>query len=471
MFNSGKDSEDGRNSGNEDSAGANIGSVGRRSFLRATGASGVAVSLAGCTFNSEATEEPSGGGGGGSNNDGGESSDTETTEQPSGIEGPIKLGVLAPEPTNNPIGASIANGARLAVQQLNAEGGIAGAEIELVVKDTREDPAEGRRKYQELTVGEGVDATFGIFTSEVLLNIMGDIANQQTPHLTTGAATPEASKLVHEQYDKYKYHFRTGPINAHHLGVNMVDFADAKLDELGWESVAVLVEDYKWTEPVSAALDAQLADTGVEIVMSERYASGTENFGPLYDQVESSGADAAFIAMAHTGTAAVVQWAKQQRPFEFGGIHVPMQLPAYYGLTKGACRYGVTQNSATPQSAVTEKTIPFAEAFNEEFDGYPVYTGYITFDAVKQYAAVAEAQGSVEADAIVSGLEESSYKGTVGTVEYYGKDSEFTHDVIYAKDKVWPVFQQWQESNGEGVQEVIFPESLQTAEYQKPPWV
>ncbi len=381
----------------------------------------------------------------------------------------ISIGVLAPAPSDNPIGASMANGARLAAQQVNETDQL-DADLEVVVGDTAEDPSTGLTQYRQLTLGRNVDATAGIFTSEVLLNVMDDIAEQQTVHMTTGAATPQASALVNEQYDRYKYHFRPGPINAHHLGENLVDFGDAMFGDMGWQSIAVLVEDYAWTEPVSAVLDDQLSEVGSEIVLRTRYASGTENFGPIYDEVEDSGADAALTAMAHTGTAAVVQWARQQRSFAFGGIHVPMQLPSYYANVDGACRYGITQNSATPTSEVTEQTVPFANAYQEEFGQYPVYTGYITFDAVKQYAEVVAEAGTTDADEVVSGLEDSSYTGTVGTIEYYPPDDEFAHDVIYDPENVFPVYQQWQEDEGEGVQEVIFPEDLATAEYQSPPW-
>jgi branched-chain amino acid transport system substrate-binding protein len=350
--------------------------------------------------------------------------------------------------------------------QLNAESS-GGPTFEVSVKDTAEQPDTGRSKYRDLTIGEGVDMTTGIFTSEVLLAVLDDIADQQTVHMTSGAATPQASARVNESYEDYKYHFRTGPLNAYQLGVNMTDFLEATLSDLGWESVAVLVEDYEWTKPVSQALDENMGETGVEIAMRQRYASGTENFTPIYDQVESSDADAAFIAMAHTGTPAVVQWANEQRPFAFGGIHVPMQLPSYFEATSGACNFGVTQNSATPKSEVTEKTVPFANAYNEEFGSYPVYTGYITFDAVKQYAEVVRQGGSVEADSVVSGLEESSYLGTVGTVEYYPQDNEFAHDVVYEEGKVDPVYQQWQD----GSQEVIYPSDLATADYQAPSWL
>ncbi|PSP39144.1 ABC transporter substrate-binding protein [Halobacteriales archaeon SW_8_65_20] len=384
----------------------------------------------------------------------------------------LRVGVLAPLPSNNPIGASIANGAKLAADQINANDGLDGTELEVIVKDTEEAPQTGRTRYGELIRDENVDVTVGVFTSEVLLAIMDDIAGSKVPHITTGAATPEASAKVNEEYDTYKYHFRAGPINAHHLGENLVDFLDAKIDEIGWDSVAVLVEDYAWTEPVSEVLNDQLADTGVEVAMTQRYPAGTEDFNPIYNEVENSGADAAYLAMAHTGTPAVIQWAQQQRPFEFAGIHVPMQLPSYYDAVNGACAYGVTQNSATPQAAVTDTTVPFADDYNEAYGSYPVYTGYISYDAVNQYADVVSESGDVGGNAVVSGLEDSSYTGTVGTLEYYGRDDEFAHDVKYDEELVWPVFQQWQpDGEGSGTQEVIFPDDLATADYQTPPWI
>ncbi|MFB6070039.1 MAG: ABC transporter substrate-binding protein [Halanaeroarchaeum sp.] len=392
-----------------------------------------------------------------------------------GPTGPFKIGVLAPHTgTKNPIGNSIAKSAKLAGQQLNDAGGVMDKDVEVVVKETKEDPQTGKDKHQELTVGESVDVTVGVFTSEVLLNLMDSIAGQETVHMTAGAATPEASTMVKDDYEKYKYWFRTGPVNAHYLGANMVDFAEASFDSLGWDSVYVLTEDYAWTKPIDAVLKNQLADAGAEVVGMKRYAGGTKDFSTIYDQVEASGADAAFVAMAHTGTAAIVQWAKQQRPFEFGGIHVPMQLPSYYGLVNGAARYGVTQNTATPNSEITEKTVPYANAYHDFVGKYPVYTGYIAFDAVKNYAAAVESAGSRASDDVVAELERMTYTGTAGPTRYYGRDQTYPHDVVYdetGENGVLPLWLQWQKSGGQGEQVTIWPDSLARGSYVKPPWV
>jgi branched-chain amino acid transport system substrate-binding protein len=423
--------------------------VGRRQFLQAAGTSAALASVAGCLSDE----------GGG---------------QVEGIPDEIKIGVLAPEPESNPIGASIANGARLAATKIEESDDLlsAASSIEVSVKNTGENPQTGREEYEVLTVEEGSHMTTGVFTSEVLLQLMDSIAQQQTVHMTTGAATPRASGQVKDEYDKKKYHFRTGPINGYHLGVNMVDFLEDQADVLGWDSIALLVEGYEWTNPLEDGIDDNLDRVDVDVEMRRRYASGTENFGPIYDDVEDAGVDAAFIAMAHTGTAAAVQWAQDRRGFEFGGIHVPSQLPAYWQLTEGATAYIVSQNSATPQSEVTDKTVPFSDRFFSEYDSYPVYTGYITHDAVMQWANVVTELETANSDEVVSGLEDDSYNGTVGTVEYYGPDHEYAHDVKYDRDLVYPVYQQWQPGeDGGGVQEVIHPNDLKTADYQKPPWV
>ncbi|MFW5918994.1 MAG: ABC transporter substrate-binding protein [Halanaeroarchaeum sp.] len=387
----------------------------------------------------------------------------------------VRIGVLAPHTgKENPIGNSIARSVELAAEQRNEDGGVLGTDVDVIVEETDGDPQTGKSKYEELTVGESADVTIGLFTSEVLLNLMDSISGQQTVHMTTGAATPEAAEMVAQDYESYKYWFRTGPVNAHYLGTNMVDFAEANFDDMGWDSVYVLSEDYAWTEPIDVVLEEELSDAGVEVVGSNRYAGGTEDFSPIYDQVEASGADAAFVAMAHTGTTAIVQWAKQQRPFEFGGIHVPMQLPSYYSMVEGASRYGVTQDTSTPYAEKTEKTVPYANAFHEEVGMYPVYTGYIAFDAAKNYAAAVEEAGTTDSDAVVDALENMSYTGVAGLTKYYGQDATYPHDVVYdkdAEDGLRPLWHQWQEKDDSGEQVTIYPDEVQRGSYQKPPWI
>jgi len=439
----------------------------RRDFLKATGGGVTIASVAGCLGGGG--DGGDGGDGGGDGGDGGGGGSTGTS-MGGGVEGPIKIGAMGP--ADAPFGDSIFKAVNLAADEMNAEDGIAGADVEVITKDTKDDPGTARQGYQELTTGEDVDATVGIFGSEQMLALMPNIAQQQTVHLTAGAATPEAPEQVASDYDRFKYWFRVGPVNSTFLGDSLITYAKDRFSSMGWETIGIIVEDYKWTEPVQQVLDDRFADeVDVEIVYNERIAEGTEDFTPIYDELESQGIDGLYTSLAHIGTASLVQWAQQQRPFGYGGIHVPTQLPSFYEATQGAAIATFSQTTATPTSEITDKTVPFASAFNDAYDGYPVYNGYSAYDAMYMYKDAVEAAESTESDAIVSELEGMSYTGTSGQIEFYGQDEEYPHDVRYGPDYAEGIYFQWQaDAEGNGVQEVIWPDDLATTEYTPAPW-
>jgi branched-chain amino acid transport system substrate-binding protein len=364
-------------------------------------------------------------------------------------------------------------GAQLAAKEINEEqDGIDGTELEILTADTQGSSSTGKQKFQDLVLEDNVNMTAGVFTSEVLMAIMDDIAETENIHITTGAATPEASALVQEDYEKYKYHFRAF-LNAKQLGQAVRDFVLQTFDGLGWQNVAMLVEDWEWTQPFESIVGGAIEATDLNLVMRERYSSDPD-FGTLFNRVEANDADVALVAMAHTGRNAPSNWTREERQFAFAGIHVPSQLPGYYSATMGTTEYVVCQNMATPTSELTEKTQPFIQAYTNENGEAPVYTGYTTYDAIHQYAQLVNEGGRDpnDSDDIVDGLEQSSYQATFGTLEYHGQGQEFAHDAIYDENKVTPVYQQWQsDDSGGGVQEVIHPPEFETSDYQKPPWI
>ncbi|ARS90091.1 ABC transporter substrate-binding protein [Natrarchaeobaculum aegyptiacum] len=435
-----------RNRASDTDAGRAAGSK-RRRFLEGVAAGAIAAPLAGCleTFDTVA------------------GSPEDRTEV-------VTVGVLAPEPDSDFNGRAIERSARLAVDQLDDDGGIDGRDVELVVGDTKGDPLEGRREYQRLVLDEGADVTVGISTSEVLDHVIEDVAEQETIHITAGAATTGVSDLVREQYDDYRYHFRAGPVNEYDLGQAQIDFLTDMAGEMGWESIALLAEDYGWSEGPWETFQQQRDELEVDIVVEERYSPALDDFTDIYDEAETAGADAVFISTAHTGTDAILDWTGGQRPFEFGGIHVPMQLPTYYDATNGACLYGIGQSSAPLGADVTEKTSTFEDAYEDRYGvSTPVYTGYFAYDAVTLFAEAVEQAGTFDADDLVGTLEDIAFTGSAGQIEFYGRDHEYPHDLVYQRGET--LYFQWQEDDdGEGTQEVIWPDEHATSEYVEPDW-
>ncbi|MFC6716608.1 ABC transporter substrate-binding protein [Natrialbaceae archaeon GCM10025810] len=395
----------------------------------------------------------------------------------------VKIGLLAPDPTEGGevAGFSMKNAAELAVSELNDpdsdigtneldEPGINGTDVELVVADTNDSSRETKRQYHELILEHDVDVTVGIFSSDGLMNIVDDIAEQETVHLTTGAATTQASSLVREEYESYKYHFRVGPRNDHDLAVCQLDFLEDMYDVLGWESITLLTEDHSWTQEIQNVYEDGFDDLAVDVVDHVRYSASKDDFTDVYDEAEAEGVDAVYVTMAHTGVPAVLDWAGNY-PFAFAGIHVPLQYPQMWDTLGGRAEYAVTNATAAATAELTEYTIPFADKYLEEYDHQPVYSGYIAYDAIKLFAETATEIGTTESSELVEGLEEARFNGTTGTIEFYDESHDYPHDVVYGEDNVQSSFVQWQDDgDGNGVQEVIWPERIETAEYQEPEW-
>lgn len=430
----------------------------RRKVLQALGAGATASALAGC-------------GGLVGSDDEDELGDT------------LRIGALGPEPETDPVGASIMIGAEVAAAELNEDGGVLGADVEIHRGDTGGTAGGAGDAYSELVLEDDVHFTLGNFVSEALLGIVDDIADEQKIHLTTGSGTPKVTENVAEDYDRYKYLFRVGPFNSYFLGQSLVDFAsEFYQDELGWERTAILYEDAEWVTEVIEVLENKLDNQGFTVVDTVDYALNTESFAPIFDDIQGQDIDGATTVMAHTGAQVAGQWAGQQRPFGFGGIHVPAQFPFMNQVMGAGINNVWTQTTAVPGVSITERTQPFSEAFVEAHpEGQPpVYTGYIAYDAVHMYAAYAEEVGSINEDDIIAAMESNELSLTTTTTnefEFYGRDEDtefgqFPHDIKYSKQD-WldgesaPVWIQWQD----GEQLTIEPESHADTGYQSAPWV
>lgn len=436
----------------------------RRRFLKTTSAGVGVASIAGCLGNGDGNGNGNGNGNGTGNG----------TGNGNGAEEEIMIGAIAP--LDAPIGQNIKTAAEVAIEEVNADGGVNGAELTLDIRNNNYEVAGSRSRYQELTQQVGVDLTIGPYVSENQMAIMGDIADQETLHFGVAAGTPEATELIADDYDRYKYFFRIGPLNGHYRGQEVLKFAEQHVDDdLGWESVAILVEDFQWTAPISDVIDGQINEvTDAEVVMNQRFSGDTSDFSPLFDEAESAGADGILTAIAHVGTDMIVQWHDQERPLGMAGVTVPAEDPNYWDDIDGKCRYVVGSLFGGVEGAyVTQRGAEFAQSFADAggHGGSPMYSGFHAYDAIHIFAEAAREAGSVDPDDMIPILEETSHEGAAGTVEFYDRDHQYPHDVKHGDDLLHEMQYQWQPTNGDGEQVGIAPADLAEGDYQQPDWI
>jgi branched-chain amino acid transport system substrate-binding protein len=122
---------------------------------------------------------------------------------------------------------------------------------------------------------------------------------------------------------------------------------------------------------------------------------------------------------------------------------------------------------ATPDVAITPKTIPYATAYFKRFGVTPAYTGYTTDDDVHIIAEAVGRAGADDADKIVAEMEKTDYVGTIGRIAFYGQDSEFPHGLKYGTDFVSGLMIQWQD----GKQITVWPARIANGTLKFPSFI
>jgi branched-chain amino acid transport system substrate-binding protein len=428
--------------------------VDRRTFLRATGAGAAGTALAGCL----------GDGNGEGSSDG------------------FKVGHIGPN--SNPLGIGSLRSAEMAIEEINENGGINGGDVELLDEDTRADPSEAQSVTEELIQQENVDMLIGGFASEASRAVLELTADFEVPFFITGSASPALTQdFAGEDYETYKNIFRIGPINSDLQAEAMAAYCEYLKERHGWDKVAFLRDQAAWTEPFGELIPGYLEERDIEIVMEDALNIETEDFSPIMSDVDDSGADYVLRFFAHIQAGQMLGiWHDGEYEFGIEGIHVASMLPAYYQATEGVALYETTsQTGAAGVSEITEKTIPFTEAYRERYSDAenppfraPMYMGFNTYDGlfIAQEAVANGASPTDDLDGFVDAMLDISYTGAAGVQEFYGPDSDYPHDLKETRDDNGDILNfpvtQWQEG---GEIECVYSPKYRTAEHVKPAWM
>lgn len=447
----------GRTHRESESSESTIRGVDRRSFLKATGAGATGVAMAGCL-----------GGGGG---------DEGSSEG-------LKIGHLAP--MSSPLGVGSIRSANMAASKVNEEGdGVNGGEVEIVEGDTQASPSEAQSVVEELIQQENVDVLAGVFASEVALTLVDLTAENDVPLIVTGSASPQVTRdNAGEDYERYKNVFRVGPINSDLQAEAMAGYAGYLKDHHDWDQLAFLRDNAAWTTSFEEHLPDFLSERGIEIVYESALSIDSPDVSSVMDEVAETEADYILRFFAHIdGSSMLGTWHESQYDFGIEGIHVTGMFPGYFEASQGIALYETTaQTGAAGVTDVTEKTVPFVEAYREQFgdaeappNQAPMYMGFTTYDAVNLVSEVAnetEESPRGNIDNFVDAMLDVNHTGVAGQIEFYGEDSDYPHDLKEVRDDSgdivnYPVTQ-WQEG---GELECVYPEAYRTADHVMPEWM
>jgi branched-chain amino acid transport system substrate-binding protein len=361
--------------------------------------------------------------------------------------GPIKIGVIAE--ATAVAGSSIPQAAQLAADEINAAGGVNGRKIEIVSYDNHSSAAESVRAFQRAATQDHVNAVITSYISEVVLALEPWAGRLKMVTVTPGAASDVITQNIAKDYDHLKYMFHGYATSTSIADATCAAAKDLLVGQLHMKTAVVMSEDAAWTTPLDAEYLKCLPQIGIKVIDHIRFSPDTTDFTPIFNKIEGEKPDVIMTGISHVGVQPTVQWKQQEVPIPMFGVSSQATNSSFWNDTNGATEGVLFQGFSGPDVAVTPKTLPFVQAFSKRFGHTPSYCGYTAYDEVYYIADAIKRAGSVDPDKLVAAMEKTDYVGTIGRVQFKGKDTPYPHALKIGPDTISGLMLQWQ--NGKQV--------------------
>ena len=351
-------------------------------------------------------------------------------------------------------GESAREGYEFWVEQVNADGGLLGREVELRILDDGSDPQQVVTNYEELMGGDGADLLLGPF-STFLTAPSAVVAQRNGYAMVTGmGGGPE----VHEQGLDNVFNV----VIAHSL--LMRSFADAMLEmENGPSTAAYVTLDDPFTTSQVDFARQELEAGGVETVVNELYPPTTKNFRPIATKVAASNADIVVAGSGFPDLVAFVETFSQEgyQPKALISAGGADEIEAFKDAL-GSRTEGIMIPGFWTPTLGTDANQEFVDGYVDSFGGEPHEISVTTsqaYTAADVLGQAVEAANSLDQDAIIEAINSTRFDSIMGPVEVNEVGENEAIDALQL---------QWQ---GPGLKAVL-PPDLAEAEfiYPKPEW-
>jgi branched-chain amino acid transport system substrate-binding protein len=325
---------------------------------------------------------------------------------------PVRIGVIAPF-FSTP-GEGIRNGARMAVDEINAAGGVGGRRLEIIEINDEFSPAKAVLAYQSLAGQQGVVAVVG-FAGSGIFPVMEQLSRYGVPVLGTGVAADKLTAMVAADPGRYGAFFRVMHSSSEMGDVTAAFLRDYLHGELGLQRFAVLVEDDIWTKQLRDKWKETIAATpGTRLVFEDTFSPQTTDFAATFRRISAAKAQYVLDASSRVSSALYLRRWAETKDALIGAVPTGAGTRKYYdeigpGGT-GVCSIGVIPAANNPLSKA-------AAAWNRAYTGRfgdPEYTSAYTYDAIHLLASALRHASPNDAAALRRALESTDHAGVMG---------------------------------------------------------
>lgn len=302
------------------------------------------------------------------------------------------------------------NGTKLAVEELNANGGILGRQIELIVRDSQTKPDEGGKQARDLVASEGVDVLTGVCSSSVLLAVEAVAAEAGVPHYAMIGSTQKAN------VEAFQPNFWQIQANATMEAYAAAAYVAKNAD---WKRIQPMGYDYEWGHTSVAAFSERLKELrpDVEITDPIFIKLGDNNIGPYIAPALSTEPDAVYAAIFGGGLVNLIKQGQGFGLFQRSNLVTLTTVDALQSMGDAMPKSGVYGIARAPFNALpqSEALSAYIEDYRAAYNEYPTDWAVNGYDGIKIYAAAVEAAGSTELGALMPAVYGGTFDGLRGS--------------------------------------------------------
>jgi branched-chain amino acid transport system substrate-binding protein len=317
----------------------------------------------------------------------------------------IRIGVAGP--MTGPIawfGEQYLRATGMAVENLNAAGGVLGQKVELIVGDDFCDPDQAVAVARKLA-SDGVVFVAGHFCSHSSIAASEvyeeagilQIAPGSASAKLTDAGGPNVFRVCGRDD-------RQGAMVADYLAEHRAD-----------KEIAILDDGTTWGAGVANGVRRRLRELGVRVAMDETFTPGAAEYSALVAEMQAAGIDVFFPGGLHRETALIFRQARD-RGYDLRLVSSSSSATGDFPMIAGPGQEGTVMAAAT-DARDTAQAAEVAAQFRAE--GYePLGYTLFAYAAVQVWAQAVEAAGALDLGAVIDAMHSRGFDTVLGRIGF-----------------------------------------------------
>ena len=319
-------------------------------------------------------------------------------------------------------------GMELAVDEINAAGGVDGKKLELITRDDNASPGDAVRVAEELVSRENVAMIGGAFLSNTGLALT-DFAKQKKVFYLAGE--PLTDKIIWGAGNKYTYRLRPGT----YMQAAMLVPEAVKLHKKRW---AIVYPNYEYGQSAVAAFKELLkaAQPDVEFVAEQAPPLGKLDAGSVVQALADARPDAIFNVLFGADLSKFVREGNTRGLFQGRDVvSVLTGEPEYLDPLKDETPNGWIVTGYPWYGIQTPEHKAFFLAYHAKYNDYPRLGSVVGYTMIKSFAAGIRKARSVDADKLSAAFAGLAVDSPFGKITYRAQDHQSTMGAFVGKTK------------------------------------